>query len=430
MVTAPQPQSAAGDGSRIDLSMVVEQLWQPVPGGSGTYIRELAAALALRDDVRLTGIRARSPRSQQAPASAAQALTGAGEVTPGQAAAGPTAPAPTEPSPPAVASAIARPELQGLPASMRVRQSRLPRAALYQAWTRLRWPAVPGLVASGRQVIHATTWAVPPRSVPLVVTVHDLAFVRNPEFFTARGVQFFRRALQLVLRQADVVVVPSWATAQDLVEAGMEADRIHVIPHGVQAVPVTAQEVEHFKHTQGLHRPYIMWCGAIEPRKNLTTLLEAFRQVASASDCDLVLVGPAGWGGEHDALTRALAALPEGRVHLTGSLPWQQVHAAYAGARAFAFPSIWEGFGMPVLEAQAHGVPVVTSQDTAMAEVCGQGALLVPATDAQALAQVLLDAVGPQHQVLSQASLANAAHYTWQRSASQHMKAYQAALDS
>ncbi|MFJ2300193.1 glycosyltransferase family 4 protein [Oerskovia paurometabola] len=365
---------------RINVSMTVEQLWQDVPGGSGTYIKELAAQLVGRADVAPTGIRARG-------------------------AAG---------------------DMKGLPPTLPVLASRLPRPALYEAWSRLRRPSVP---SNGPvDVVHATTWAIPPRSAPLVVTVHDLAFERSPQHFTPRGVRFFERALEITRDEADVVVVPSRATMLDCVEAGIEKDRIHVVPHGTSAADVTDAAAADFRARHGLARDFVLWCGTLEPRKNVGRLLAAFERSVDDHDLDLVLIGPTGWGSTSSEVRTALTNLPSGRVHVLGHVTWDDLQVAYSVARVFCFPSLWEGFGMPVLEAQAHGTPVVTSAGTSMAEVVGDGALLVDPLDTDAIAHALTLAAGPQHDELASAALRNAEAYTWRRAADLTVQAYRDAL--
>ena len=370
--------------ARLSVAMTVEQLWQPAPGGSGTYIAELARALAERTDVSLTGLAARA----------------------------------------------SGPGSRALPAAMDVRHSPLPRAVLYELWSRGRPRGRRGEASRRhREVVHATTWAIPRGTAPLVVTVHDLAFLRDPSHFTPRGNAFFRRALAITRDEADVVVVPSAVTAADCVAQGIDAGRIRVIHHGVRAPAVPGADVQTFRESRGLTRPYVLWCGTLEPRKNLATLLDAFGALlADAPDLDLVLVGPAGWGGAADDVAARVAQLPAGRAHLLGRLDEADLQRAYAGARAFCFPSTWEGFGMPVLEAMAHGVPVVTSAGTSMEEISARGAILVDALSADDVAAALVAAVGPRHNELSAGARENAALYTWQRCAELHVQAYRAAL--
>lgn len=367
----------------LDVLLTVEQLWQPVPGGSGTYIRGLIKAFDARSDVTVTGLAARH-RDTTAP----------------------------------------------LGPDVAVRHSRLGRRATYALWSRIRapWTATGYLAGARPDVLHATTWAVPPRLAPLVVTVHDLAFLRDPGHFTTHGNRYFRHGLQLVRDEADVVIVPSEVTAADCVDQGIDAERIRVVPHGVSIPAVSPADVAAFRQAHGLGRPYVLWAGTLEPRKNVPTLLTAFGELVDArTDVDLVLVGPTGWGTTAGEAERALTTLPKGRVHLVGRLSDSDLHRAYAGASAFCFPSTWEGFGLPVLEAMAHGVPVVTSRGTSMAEVAGDAALLVEATDATALAEALSAALGTAGDELAQAGRARASQFTWERSAALHVEAYRRA---
>ena len=373
--------AAAPDrGPRV--AMVVEQLWQSVPGGSGTYIVELARALRGRG-ARLAGLAARHGAS----------------------------PSPAE---------------LGL-ADVPVRFAHLPRPALYESWNRLGLPRAESTLP-GAEVVHATTWAIPGTRLPLVVTVHDVAFLRSPEHFTRRGNAYFATALERTRREADAVVVPSTATADDCVAAGLDAGRIRVIPHGVRARAVTGAEVAALRAAHGLEREYVLWTGTREPRKNLPVLLRAFALLAKVRpDLDLVLVGPAGWGD--DAEERTLTAELSGRVHVLGRLPDEELAAAYTGARVFAFPSIWEGFGLPVLEAMAYGAPVVTSRGTCMEEVCGPAGLLADPSSPEEIAAQLAAAAGRAHDDLVAAGRVRARAFTWEACAAAHAEVYTSLAD-
>ena len=127
-------------------------------------------------------------------------------------------------------------------------------------------------------MVHATTWAIPPTRRPLVVTVHDLAFLREPEHFTPRGVRFFDTALARTRDEAAAVVVPSEATAADCREHGIEAGRLHVIPHGAPAWEISSGEVEAARVRLQLPDRFVLWCGTAEPRKNLGGLLAGFAE--------------------------------------------------------------------------------------------------------------------------------------------------------
>ena len=282
---------------------------------------------------------------------------------------------------------------------------------------RMAWEqtGLPKLIRKVRpDVLHSPHYTSPQfPGVPVVITLRD------PDPFTTHGSAYFHRALEITRKRADAIIVPSQATADDCVEAGLDASRITVIPHGLSHTPVTDAQVEEFRSRHGLERPYVLWVGTREPRKNLPTLLAAYEQL-QGTDLDLVLVGPAGWGSDPTD-----APLPAGRVHVLGRLDDTDLACAYAGARVFTFPSIWEGFGLPVLEAMAHGTPVVTSADTCMAEITGADAgLLVPATDASALAEALEAAAGSAHDRLAAAGIERARDYTWEASAAAHAAIY------
>jgi glycosyltransferase involved in cell wall biosynthesis len=358
------------------VAITLEQCWHSVPGGTASSALSLVSAMRKRSDMELLGVAARHDRLPRPP------------WTP----------------------------------TIRMHQLPLPRVALYESWHGLRRPKVQR--ATGPvDVIHATTMAIPPKSAPLVVTVHDLAFLQEPAHFTKHGLRFFKRGLQLATRDADIVTVPSSATWRECVDAGFDEQRLRLVPHGVSVPAVAPTEVAEFAAKQGLPARYVMWCGTFEPRKNLPTLLRAF-EIARASDpgLGLVLVGPAGWGDV------AVPTTPGER--LLGFLVSRDLHLAYAGARAFCYPSLREGFGLPVLEAMAHGVPVVTSAGTAMAEFTEGAGVLVDPLDADGLAAALSRAVGDEHDALARDAAKRANEYSWDAAASATIDAYREAVEA
>jgi glycosyltransferase involved in cell wall biosynthesis len=288
----------------------------------------------------------------------------------------------------------------------------LPRLALYESWHRLRRPKVER--ATGPiDVVHATTLAMPPRSKPIVLTIHDLAFLHHPRHFTARGLSFFGRGLQIALRDADLVLCSSRAVVEDCTAAGFAEERLRLVPLGVHSRRAPREEVEGARRRYRLDRPYVMWAGTIEPRKNLPGLITAFRNLER--DLDLVLAGPDGWN--EDAGT--LIAPIRDRVHLVGFVPPADRDALLAGAEVFCYPSLMEGFGLPVLEAMAQGTPVVTSAGTSTEEIAEGAGIIVDPRDPDAITSGLRSVIDDRDAAadLVHKGLARAARYTWDRTA-------------
>jgi glycosyltransferase involved in cell wall biosynthesis len=295
----------------------------------------------------------------------------------------------------------------------------LPRLALYESWHYGRRPKVQRATGAV-DVIHATYAAIPPHSAPLVVTVHDLAFLHDRSHFTRHGIRFFERSLELTRRDADLVVVPSRATADDCLAHGIDGDRLRVVPWGIDVVPADDTAVAAARAEFGLDRPYVLWTGTIEPRKNLPALLKAFARVRV--DVDLVLVGPRGWNEDLDALLAPVRS----RVHVVGFVPPDALAPLYAGASVFCYPSLREGFGLPVLEAMAQGTPVVTAAGTSTVEVVGDAGVVVEPTDVAAIAEAIESLLDDPERAaaLGRAGADRARTFTWERTAGQLVAAY------
>ena len=309
-----------------------------------------------------------------------------------------------------------------------VRSLPLPRPALYEAWHDLGVPAVER--ATGPvDVIHATAMAVPPRTAPLVVTVHDLAFLDQADAGTAWGRRFFRRSLALARARADVVICPSVATMADCETAGFDRRRLRLVPWGVDPAPASAADLDRVAERYRLGRPYVLWVGTVEPRKNLPALLEAWPRVHRAHpDTELILVGPRGWSVELEALVAGLGA-----VRALGRVPAADLAGLYAGASAFCFPSHREGFGLPVLEALAQGTPVVTSRGTATAEIVGDHGVageLIDPTDSSSIAEALVTVLAEPDPVRSMAARERAREFSWTRTAEALLEAYRDAASA
>lgn len=356
--------------ARRDLRVAValEQCWHRVPGGTAQAAVETVRALERRPGVDLVGVSARHSRQP------------------------PTAWRPSIP----------------------VAQLLLPRAALYAAWNRGRWRVTR---ATGPvDVIWATGYVVPPRSAPLVVTWHDFAFQRYPEYFTSHGRRFFDAALARAKADADLLLCSSSATRDDALAAGFDSTRLRVVPLGVEPVEVTDADVAGTRARHHLDRPFVLCVSTVEPRKNIGRLIDAFGRIADDHpDVDLVIAGPEGWNEDLEARLEAL----RDRVHRIGFVTESDKAALYRGAAVVCYPSLWEGFGLPALEAMAQGAPVVTSAGTTVEEVVGTAALIVDPRDTDAIADAMARVLDDTELAgrLRDAGRERAAAFSWDRTA-------------
>ena len=287
---------------------------------------------------------------------------------------------------------------------------------LYESWLRLRWPKVESVVDNA-DLVHSTTIIPPATSLPLVVTVHDLAFLRHPDFFTARGNKVFRRSLDIIRDKAAMVLCSSQATLDDCKTAGIEIDRLRLVPLGVTSQTITDADRARVRATYNLPEHFILFVGTLEPRKNLARLIAALDSVKAAPP--LVVVGMAGWG-DHTPSTAH-------DVRFTGFVPAHDLPALYEACTVFAFPSVLEGYGLPVIEAMAHGAAVVTSRGTSTEEVAGGAAVLVDPLSVESIASGLSEALENVDK-LRASGIARAAQVPWAVTAEATMSAYREVL--
>ena len=262
---------------------------------------------------------------------------------------------------------------------------------LHRAWT--AWRFQQGARALGPALYHEPNFLALPFDGPLVLTVHDLSWIRHPETHPALRVRQLHRHFQNSLERADRIITVSQFVRKELIEVfGTAADRIIPIGLGAELAcqPRPSAQTQSTLSLLNLrHGQYLLALGTLEPRKNPQTLLRAYAALPAAlrDNYPLVWVGMPGWGDavypEAEALERA------GQLRWTGYLSRDRVLDVLAGARLLAYPSLYEGFGLPVLEAMQAGVPVVTSRVSSLPEVAGDAALLVDPLDPQALREGL-----------------------------------------
>jgi glycosyltransferase involved in cell wall biosynthesis len=267
-----------------------------------------------------------------------------------------------------------------------------------------------------------------------VATIHDMIPLLWPQWVTRKHRLVVTAAYRRLGRQADLVITPSEATKADIVRhLGINPDRISVIPWGCEERFQPTGDRERFATVQRRYRlppRYLLFVGTLEPRKNLTALLHAYAMLRAAwhdEDLKLVVAGRTGWLYD-DIFTTVKSLALEEEVIFTGFVDDEDLPHLYRGAQLFVFPSLYEGFGLPVLEAMASGVPVVTSNAASMPEVAGEAAILVDPHDSQAIAegmgQVLYE--DRLRDALIQKGLARARHFTWESVAQKTLELYAA----
>ena len=368
------------------LAMLVDQVLGSVPGGSGAYVRNLVPALAGAEpglDIAL--FHSRIPEARPEPW-------------------------------------MRRYWVEELSGSMR---------SLYPQWAVRRGPALPTALRQ-RDLLHApTAVAVPPAGdgQRLVVTVHDLAFLVHPDAFPRRWALVYRAGLRRAVRSADALIAVSRHTAEDLMRrTRVRPDKVFVTPLA-PTLPVTDVDVFEVLARHRIAQPYVLSVGTLEPRKNLTRLVRAYRRLAArGAPHSLVLAGPVGWR-PGELLTETTKEGP-GSIVLTGFVSESDLDALYRGADTFVYPSLYEGFGLPVLDAMARGVPTVVSASSSLPEVAGEAAVPVDprsvAGMAEALERVTTDVALASR--LREAGRARAARFTWEETARRTLEVYKTIL--
>ena len=293
--------------------------------------------------------------------------------------------------------------------------------ARYELWHRARRP----IVRVPADVVHAPSLAIPPVSGrPLVVTAHDVAFLRIPHVTTKRGVRFHRRGLELARRHADLVVTPSQFTRLELVHEGFDPARLEVAPFGVSpAMPRDDADLDAAVERCGVRAPYVLTVGTIEPRKDLPTIVHAVESVRTTHpDLTLVIVGPRGWG--------EVRGLDRDFVRVLGEQPWPEVDALYRRASVFCAASIYEGFGLPAAESMVRGVPTVVTTGSSLVEVVGDAGACFDPGDVEACAAELRRVLDDDdwRADLADRGRARAAELTWELCAQRHAEVFARAL--
>ncbi|MCB0990814.1 MAG: glycosyltransferase family 1 protein [Acidimicrobiales bacterium] len=322
----------------MKVTFVAEPLWHRVPGGTGVVTLELLERLRAASEVEVDAVRARQ-------------ISRSGAAEDGT-------------------KLAARVDAAG------IRQTLLPRPALYEAWSRSGRPDVAG---KGAHLLHSPMLLAPTSSrVPVVVTLHDLAWAERPGDFPARARRLYQRMFDRVARDASVVLCSSRTTLAAAVAAGLPEAKARLVPLAARRLDPTGPDRPDIAERFGLDTPFLLSVGTAEPRKNLGRLVAAYAKTGLAREgVVLALVGPVGWQMSIAELLDDLDPEVRAAVRPLGAVTDGELAALYEQCLAFIYPSLAEGFGLPVLEALGAGAAVVTSSGTATAEVAGEAGVLV-----------------------------------------------------
>lgn len=304
------------------------------------------------------------------------------------------------------------------------------RAAVRVLWEQLVQPWA--LRRSGADLVHGPAFVGPLFApCPVIITIHDLSFIRFPTLFRPANRLYLTVLTRLSARRARRLIAVSAHTAAEVTRLlGVPPERIDVVYHGVDAAfrPLPADAVAAFRQRRGLPERFVLCVGTLEPRKNQTRLVEAFARIHD-SQVKLVLVGGKGW--LYDELFARVEALGLSKeVIFPGYVMNDELPLWYNAAIGLAYPSLYEGFGLPVLEAQACGTPVLTSNVSSLPEAAGNAALMVDPYDVEALAMGLkrLLTDEPLRHELRSAGLGHTRQFTWPHTAQETARVYRCAL--
>lgn len=307
---------------------------------------------------------------------------------------------------------------------------------LYRFWYRLRWPLPVQWITGRLDLFHSPDFVLPPvwGKIPTLLTVHDLSFAHYPQVYTPALLKYLNSVVPWSVQRATHILADSEATKEDLVKLWRTPEnKITVLYSGVDNhfAPVTDEKLlAEMRQRYNLGaEPYILTVGTVQPRKNYQMLIRAFAPIARRQHHNLVIVGGKGWLYD-DILQEVERQKLTGRVIFTNFVQDEDLSTLYSGATLFALPSLYEGFGLPLLEAMACGVPVVSSQTSSLPEVAGRAAVLLPPHHELAWTETiqhLLDEPLQRAQMVTEGFM-QAKQFTWRRSAQQLLGVYQKLL--
>jgi len=303
---------------------------------------------------------------------------------------------------------------------------------MHRIWYRLKVPLSVQNFTGRLDLFHSPDFVLPPinKKTPTLLTIHDLSFIRYPETFTPELVAYLNQIVPWSINRATHILADSKTTKDDLVtQWNVDPVKVSVLYSGVGGnfEPITnPRSIKNVRKKYDLgDKPYLISVGTVQPRKNYRMLIRAFRPVAENFPNDLIIVGGKGW--MHDQILGEVEAQGlHGRVKFLGYVDDSDLPALYSAATILASPSLYEGFGLPILEAMACGVPVIASNVSSLPEVVGDAGVLLPTEDTDAWSQAMMNLIEDMSQrtKLVGAGFLRARQFTWSKSAKELMSIY------
>lgn len=303
----------------------------------------------------------------------------------------------------------------------------VPGRLIQQAWKRLDWPPF-NWFSGAADLYHFPNFTIPPVTTGRhVVTIHDMSFLRFPQFAETKNLQYLTSVIHKTVARADAIITDSRFSAAEIADClHVTADRIFPVHLGVapECRRATPEAVASLRQRLGLDRPYLLTVGTLEPRKNIPFLIDAFENLRGF-DGDLVIAGMRGWKYE-PILERMRNSSCASRLRYLEYVDDRDLPALYTGANLFVTTSFYEGFGLPPLESMACGTPVISSTGGSLAEVVGDGGITLAGFDADqwtdTMASVLQDP--KRHADLVRKGSTHAARFDWRETARQTFNVY------
>ncbi|MBA3438738.1 MAG: glycosyltransferase family 4 protein [Pyrinomonadaceae bacterium] len=320
---------------------------------------------------------------------------------------------------------------QGLPSNLRIVRAEV--NALKKRWWTIGLPLYAR--QSALTLFHGTNYNVPLwHRCPTVVTIHDLSLFLYPETHEDHLVRRAHRRLPTMARTADLIITPSESVKREVCEhLPVKASKVVAVPEAPRRSfrPIPLEHTIETRRRLGIEDDFLLFVGTVEPRKNLLTLVQAFDEILRTTTLrpQLVIAGKRGWLVD-DLFSYIKRTGIDERILFTGYVSDEDLCALYSSCRVCVYPSLYEGFGLPPLEAMACGAPVVTTRIPPIIETVGQAARLVVPKDVRALAQSIIELLqdADERQRLSYAGLERAAEFTWERTARRTLDVYHQAL--